>query len=101
MIDTRRSGGQGWKLGKLASMANPGAIMHEIYRALAAVGFEWKTISAYNLKCRYQEEPLGSPGAAAAAAAAAAGGGGGDFGGGAAVSAGAAPGAGDDRCLKV
>ena len=36
-------------------MANPGAIMHEIYRALAAVGFDWKTISAYSLKCRYED----------------------------------------------
>eukprot|EP01050_Picozoa_sp_SAG11_P004777 SAG11_NODE_314_length_10874_cov_12.170302_5_plen_526_part_00 len=39
-VDTRRAGGQGWKLGKLASRSNPGAIMHEVYRALAASGMQ-------------------------------------------------------------
>jgi 5'-AMP-activated protein kinase catalytic alpha subunit len=68
-IDMRRSGGQGWKLGKLAAkLANPAAVMHEIYRALGAAGFEWKTLSPYNLKCRYELSPSTSGAQAAASA---------------------------------
>lgn len=54
-----------WKLGLTTSWPSPAAIMAEIYRALEVVGAEWKTITPYLLKCRY-EMPATPEGAAVA-----------------------------------
>ena len=59
--DGRRDGAPGalsitpnrWKLGLISALLNPADIMVEVYRALGAVGFLWKTLSPYEIKCRY------------------------------------------------
>lgn len=46
-----------WQLGMAISARAPAAIMAEVYRALAAVGATWKTVTPYCVKC-LQEFPL-------------------------------------------
>jgi len=50
------AGGE-WKLGVTTAWPNAAAIMQEVYRALGAIGSEWKTITPYLLKCRHELAP--------------------------------------------